>query len=202
VSERSRAIDRRDGGHDLPVGRKIGQAQPRRRVFAGAFEQVERAALQSRRPGRLRAGDCKQSDRHRQHLVKRARTPCGGAFFASASCALVMFDFIGALLLRRYDPSAGWEKTPTFALRLGSASALESFSPGGVLRCPRRMGGVELPIALLDAARTLVPGNHEPDVIRASPFARRGDFPLRLPGCQGKDPIAEGGRGAPTLSGS
>jgi hypothetical protein len=59
------------------------------------------------------------------------------------------------------------------------------------LLCRRWLRGVELPVALFDAAGALVPGNDDPDVVRARSFARR-DFLLRLPGCQGKDLIAEG----------
>jgi hypothetical protein len=55
----------------------------------------------------------------------------------------------------------------------------------------RRLRGVELPVALLDAASPLVPGNRGADMVRASPFARGGNFLLRLAGCQGKDLIAQ-----------
>jgi hypothetical protein len=55
----------------------------------------------------------------------------------------------------------------------------------------RRQRGVELPVALLDAASPLVPGNRGADMVRASPFARRGNFLLRLAACQGKDLIVQ-----------
>jgi hypothetical protein len=56
---------------------------------------------------------------------------------------------------------------------------------------PRRLRGVELPIALFEAASPLVPRNRGADMVRASPFARGGNFLLRLAGCQGKDLIAQ-----------
>jgi hypothetical protein len=55
---------------------------------------------------------------------------------------------------------------------------------------PRRLHGVELAIALFDAASPLVPGNGDADMVRASALARSGDFLLRLAGCQGKDLVA------------
>jgi hypothetical protein len=36
-----------------------------------------------------------------------------------------------------------------------------------------------------------VPGNRGADMVRASPFARGGNFLLRLAGCEGKDLIAQ-----------
>jgi hypothetical protein len=55
----------------------------------------------------------------------------------------------------------------------------------------RRLRGVEFPVALFDAADTLVPGNGGADMIWASALACSGDFLLRLTDCQGKDLIAE-----------
>jgi hypothetical protein len=55
----------------------------------------------------------------------------------------------------------------------------------------RRLRGVEFPVALFDAADTLVPGNGGADMIWASALACSGDFLLRLTACQGKDLIAE-----------
>ena len=46
-----------------------------------------------------------------------------------------------------------------------------------------RLCGIELPIALFDAARPLVSGNRGTDMVRASALARSGDFLLRLAGC-------------------
>src|SRR6202171_6363914 len=66
---------------------------------------------------------------------------------------------------------------------------------GALLRL-RLLRRVELPITLLDAASPLVPGNDNADMVRASPLACSGDFLLRLAGCQSKDLLAEGGRGA------
>jgi hypothetical protein len=51
--------------------------------------------------------------------------------------------------------------------------------------------GVELPVALLDSTISLVPGKGGTDIVRSSPFARGGNFLLRLAGCQGKDLIAQ-----------
>ena len=64
----------------------------------------------------------------------------------------------------------------------------------------RRLRRVKLPVALLDAASPLVSGNDNADVVRASPFARSGNFLLRLASRQGKDLIAESWRGAPAAS--
>ena len=55
----------------------------------------------------------------------------------------------------------------------------------------RRLRGVELPVALFDAASPLVPGNGGADMVWASPLACSGDFLLRLAACQSKDLIAE-----------
>ena len=73
--------------------------------------------------------------------------------------------------------------------------------PAGILlilksdRCrlihPRRVYGVELFVALFDAASPLVPGNSGTDMVRASALAGSGDFLLRLAGCQSKNPIAQ-----------
>src|SRR5580692_9695503 len=67
-------------------------------------------------------------------------------------------------------------------------------SDHGALLRPRRLRGVELPVALFDAASALVPGNGAADMIRANPLACSGDFLLRLAACQGKDLIAEARR--------
>src|SRR5215831_8472432 len=60
----------------------------------------------------------------------------------------------------------------------------------------RRLCGVELPVALLDTASPGVPGNGDPDMVRANPLACRGDFLLCLARCQGEDLIAEARRRA------
>jgi hypothetical protein len=54
---------------------------------------------------------------------------------------------------------------------------------GAFLRS-HRVSGVELPVALFDAARPLVPGNGGTDMVRASAFACCGDFRLRSAGCK------------------
>jgi hypothetical protein len=51
------------------------------------------------------------------------------------------------------------------------------------------LNGVELPIALFDAAGPLVPGDGGADMVRTSAFACGGDLLLRLAVCQSKDPI-------------
>jgi hypothetical protein len=66
---------------------------------------------------------------------------------------------------------------------------------GGALLHSRRVCDVELAVALVDPARPFVPGNRGPDMVRSSPFARGGDFLLRLARCQGKDLIVEARRG-------
>jgi hypothetical protein len=57
----------------------------------------------------------------------------------------------------------------------------------------RRLRGVELPVALFDAASPLEAGNRCADMVRASSFACSGDFLLRLAVCQSKHLITEGG---------
>jgi len=54
-----------------------------------------------------------------------------------------------------------------------------------------RLCGIELPIALFDAAGAIVPGNRGSDMVRARALACSGDFLLRLAGCQGKNLIVE-----------
>jgi hypothetical protein len=56
-------------------------------------------------------------------------------------------------------------------------------SDRGALHRPRRLRGVELAVALFDAASPLVLGNDDTDMVRASPLARSGDFLLRLTVC-------------------
>ena len=63
----------------------------------------------------------------------------------------------------------------------------------GVLHRPRRLRGVELPIALFDAASPLVAGNRGADMVRASSLACTGDFLLRLAICQSEHLISKGG---------
>ena len=63
-------------------------------------------------------------------------------------------------------------------------------SDRGVLLRSHRLRGVELPLALFDAAGPFVPCNGPADMVWASAFACRSDFLLCLAGCQGKDPIA------------
>jgi hypothetical protein len=65
---------------------------------------------------------------------------------------------------------------------------------------PARLCGIELPIALFDAAGPLVSGNRGADMVRASAFACSGDFLLRLAGCQGKNLIVEIRRAAAAVS--
>ena len=57
----------------------------------------------------------------------------------------------------------------------------------------RLLPGVELPVALFDAASPLVAGNGGADMVRASSFACRGDFLLRLAICQSKHLVAKAG---------
>ena len=61
---------------------------------------------------------------------------------------------------------------------------------------PARLCGIELPIALFDAAGPLVSGNRGADVVWANAFACSGDFLLRLASCQGKNLIVEVRRAA------
>src|ERR1700746_327722 len=71
-----------------------------------------------------------------------------------------------------------------------------AISDRGALLRLRRVRGVELPVAQFDAASSLVPGNDTADMVRARAAACSRDFLLRLAACQGKDPLAEGRRGA------
>jgi len=64
----------------------------------------------------------------------------------------------------------------------------------GALLRPSRLRGIELTIALFDAAGPPVPGNRGANMVRASTPACCGDFLLRLADCQGKHMIAEAGR--------
>jgi hypothetical protein len=65
---------------------------------------------------------------------------------------------------------------------------------------PAPLCGIELPIALFDAASPLVSGNRGADMVRASALACSGDFLLRLAGCQGKNLIVEARRAAAAAS--
>src|SRR5262249_52689780 len=76
------------------------------------------------------------------------------------------------------------------------ADALFVESDRDVLLCSCRMRGVELPVALLDAAGPLVPGDCDADMVRADPLACGGDFLLCLARCQGEYPIPEAWRAA------
>jgi hypothetical protein len=72
----------------------------------------------------------------------------------------------------------------------GRRSFIVKSDRGGLLR-PRRPYGVELFVALFDAASPLVPGNGGADMVRASALACSGDFLLRLADCQSKNPIVQ-----------
>ena len=61
----------------------------------------------------------------------------------------------------------------------------------GALLRSLRVRGIELPVALFDAANPLMPGNGDTDMVRASALASSGDFRLRSAGCQSKNPIAK-----------
>jgi hypothetical protein len=73
-------------------------------------------------------------------------------------------------------------------------------SDRGALLRPRCPCGVELSVALFDAASPLVPGNSGADMVRARALACSGDFLLRLAGCQSKDLTAQVRRAAPAAS--
>jgi hypothetical protein len=62
------------------------------------------------------------------------------------------------------------------------------------LRRLSRLRGVELPIALFNAASPLLPGQGGADMVWASALACDGDLLLRLPVCQGKDLVVEAQR--------
>jgi hypothetical protein len=64
-------------------------------------------------------------------------------------------------------------------------------SDRGSLLCPPRLSGVELPVALFDAASALVSSDHYADMIRAGSLASGSYFLLCLSGCQGKDLIPQ-----------
>ena len=77
-----------------------------------------------------------------------------------------------------------------------SLTPLAGAQQKGALHRLRRLRGVELPVALFDAASPLVAGNGGTDMIRASSLACSGNFLLRLAICQSKHLIAKGGWGA------
>jgi hypothetical protein len=88
------------------------------------------------------------------------------------------------------------ETIKSMAIRLrqapaAAASRLVLVSDRGALLRPRRLRGIELPIALLDAASPLVPRNGSADMVRANSLARGGNFSLRFAGGQGKDVVIE-----------
>src|SRR5262249_46519778 len=88
-------------------------------------------------------------------------------------------------------------KRPANSGRVGARFIPARFvllSDRDVLLRSHRLRGVELPIALFDAAGPLVPGNRGADMVWASPFACSGDFLLRLADCQGKHLIVEAWR--------
>jgi len=69
-----------------------------------------------------------------------------------------------------------------------------------VLLYSRRLRGVELPLALFDAAGPFVPGNRGADTVRAGTPACSGNFLLRIAGCQSKDLIVQARRAAVAAS--
>jgi hypothetical protein len=64
-------------------------------------------------------------------------------------------------------------------------------SERGLLLGLRRRSAVELPVALLDTARPLVPGKGGADMVRASPLACSRDLLLGLASCEGQDLVGE-----------
>src|SRR5690242_5076173 len=91
--------------------------------------------------------------------------------------------------------SRAWPSARAGAAPL-AGSGLHLVSDRGALLGPRRLRGVELAVALFDAASPLVPGNDDTDMVRASPLACSSDFLLRLATCQGKNLFAEARRAA------
>jgi hypothetical protein len=75
-------------------------------------------------------------------------------------------------------------------LKVGRRPFIVLSDRGAFLRS-NRMRGVELPVAIFDAASPLVPRNRGTDMVRAGALACSGDFLLRLAGSQSKNPIAE-----------
>src|SRR5205085_9783702 len=76
---------------------------------------------------------------------------------------------------------------------VGRRSFIPASDCDALLR-PGRFCGIELPVALFDAAGALVPGNRGSDMVRARALACSGDFLLRLAGCEGKNLIVEARR--------
>ena len=81
-----------------------------------------------------------------------------------------------------------------------AGSRLHLVSDRGALLGSHRLGGIELPTALLDTASPLVPGNGGTDMVRASSLACSSDFQLCPADRQGKDLVAETGRAMPPTS--
>ena len=93
-------------------------------------------------------------------------------------------------------PKAGLKDVLCQLLQISSESAGGLFIPLSRRGAPhrlRRLRGVELPVALFDAACSLVPRNGATDMVRASSLACSGDFLLRLAICQSKHLFAKGG---------
>src|SRR5260370_20601897 len=65
-------------------------------------------------------------------------------------------------------------------------------SDHGALHGPRRLRGVELTVALFDAASPSVPRDGHTNMVRASPLARNGDFLLLLAVCHGNALVTAG----------
>jgi hypothetical protein len=107
---------------------------------------------------------------------------------------LICSDLICAAPLA--PPKAGLKDVLCQLLQISSESAGGLFIPlsrRGAPRRLRRLRGVELPVALFDAAGPLVPRNGAADMVRASSLACSGDFLLRLAICQSKHLFAKGG---------
>jgi hypothetical protein len=96
-----------------------------------------------------------------------------------------------------FDQDGSYSRTRRPAFRDWPTLFFILASDRSALLGPRRLCGVELPVALFDAASALVPGYRCADMVWSRVFACSGDFLLRFAGCQGKDLIVEARRTPP-----
>ena len=90
---------------------------------------------------------------------------------------------------RRYRRHAN---SPAGFIRSRIGALFIPVSDRSALLYPRRLRGIEPPVALFDAASPLVSGDGDADMVRPGPLACSGDLLLGLAVCQGKHLIAEG----------
>jgi hypothetical protein len=101
-------------------------------------------------------------------------SPICGELDGPALCHPVTGTEVGASVATTHPVEAKTKKSTTIASRSKPPAAASRFhlvSDCGALLRLRRLPGVELPIALLDAASPLVPRNDDTDMVRTRPLA-------------------------------